>query len=334
MKKTTPLVSIVIIDYKHDNPYLLESLKNIERQTYKNWEVILVTDFPTPTNFKKITNKFYNKVVGPAKKRDDGAKLTKGEIVCFLDDDAYPDQNWLEQIVKSFTNLAVCAVGGPGVTPPGVSWQEEASGWASASPIGSAGFVYRFLPQKSRLVDDFPSMNLSVRKKDFFAVGGFDSHYYPGEDTKLCLDLVHKLNKMIVYNPKALVYHHRRPIFWPHLRQNGNFGLHRGFFARVLPETSLRPVYFFPSLLLILVFGLPFLFRLNQSFANLQILYSLSVYTLTFYFILLLLNSLWICYYSKKVTQALLSVVIIFLTHLWYGFRFLQGFFFTDKLKS
>lgn len=329
-----PLVSIIIVDYKENNPYLLELLEKIGKQSYKNYEVILVTDFKSDIRFNNLITKSYNKVVGPAIKRDDGAKIAKGEILSFIDDDAFPDKNWLKSVVIEFMDKSVCAVGGPGVTPEAVDWKETASGWASASPIGSAGFVYRFLPQSRRYVDDFPSMNLSVRKEDFLAVGGFDSSYWPGEDTKLCLDLVHKLNKKIVYSPKVLVYHHRRPVLLPHLRQNGNFGLHRGFFARVLPKTSLRPVYFGPSLFLIFVLSTPVLVRLSQSF---ELLKPLSLFTFSVYFayfLLLFLNSIWIFIKSRSVVQALLSIPTIFITHLWYGARFLQGFLFTDKLTK
>ncbi len=329
-----PLVSIIIVDYKETNPYLIESLNKIRDQTYKNYEVILVTDFKSIIKDKKLITKSYNQVVGPAIKRDDGAKIARGEILCFLDDDAYPDKNWLKNIVKLFSDQSVCAVGGPGVTPKNVDWKEEASGWASASPVGSGGFVYRFLPQRKRYVDDFPSMNLAVRKKDFFAVGGFDSNYWPGEDTKLCLDLTHKLNKKIVYSPKVMVFHHRRPILWPHLKQNGNFGLHRGFFARVLPKTSLRAVYFAPPLFFIFVLFSPVSIRLSQSFRSLHYLLSLTLTAYITYFTLLFLNSIWVYSQSKKVTQAILSIPIIFITHLWYGLKFLQGFLYTDKLTK
>lgn len=332
MSSYNPLLSVIIVDYKENNPYLVELLEKISIQSYKNFEVILVTDFKTKILFKNLTTKNYNKVTGPAIKRDDGANMAKGEILCFIDDDAYPDKDWLKNIVKEFADNSVCAVGGPGVTPVGVDWKENSSGWASASPVGSAGFVYRFLPQSKRFVDDFPSMNLSVRKKDFFEVGGFDSSYWPGEDTKLCLDLTHKLNKKIIYSPKVLVYHHRRPILIPHLRQNGNFGLHRGFFARVLPKTSLRPVYFAPSLLLLFVLSTPVLVRLSQSFEALKYLHPLTISLYLVYFVLLFLNSVWIYTKSKSLTQSLLSIPIIFITHLWYGYRFLQGFLFTDKL--
>jgi len=268
------------------------------------------------------------------------------------------------------------------VTPHGVSWQEEASGWASASPIGAGPYTYRFLPGKKQSVDDYPSMNLAVRKTDFKRVGGYDSNFWPGEDTKLCLDLTHKLNKKIIYEPKSLVYHHRRPILLPHLKQNGNYGLHRGFFARILPKTSLRPIYFLPSAILIgfiyLILSTIFLFMARDPSPSLRggmtdvaisihQIRTFGIYSFAAYFFVLFLNSLWIYsaivsashQYSKSslrvsysnrsnpgpapitnyfelitmaCTQAILSIPIIFITHLWYGARFLQGFLFTKKL--
>lgn len=325
MKSKNPPVSVIIVDYKDNNPYLLEGFEAIQKQSYQNYEIILVTDYKNNLNFPKLKKKYFNRYTGPAEKRDWGAKIAKGEILVFLDDDAFPSKNWLKEIVKEFQNKNVCAVGGPGITPEGVGWQEEASGWASASPLGSGNYIYRFLSHKRQFVDDFPSMNLSVRKKDFLAVGGFDSHYWPGEDTKLCLDLVQKVQKKIVYQPKAVVFHHRRPLWYPHLRQNGNFGLHRGFFARVLPSTSLRPIYFLPSLLFIYIFLLPLAITI---FGNMVFV---PLFT---YIFLLTSNSVWILLRSKKAGQAILSLPVIFITHLWYGVRFLQGLLFTDKLKQ
>jgi hypothetical protein len=42
------------------------------------------------------------------------------------------------------------------------------------------------------------------------------------------------------------VFHYRRAMFRPHMRQIANVGRHRGYFARVHPGTSLRPAYFAP----------------------------------------------------------------------------------------
>ena len=110
---------------------------------------------------------------------------------------------------------------GPGVTPPNDSVFQKAGGWVSASFLGGGPAAsHRFFPRKKREVDDYPSMNFVVRKSDFRAVDGFNSRFWPGEDTKLCLDLTKKLGKKIIYDPEVLVYHHRRSLFVPHLKQN------------------------------------------------------------------------------------------------------------------
>lgn len=328
-----PLVSVVVVDYKLKNALLEECLSQIGKQTYRNYEIILLTDYPVGLFHPKLRKKAYGHYVGPAKKRDDGAKRARGEIVAFIDDDAYPNESWLVNIVRHFKNPRVAAVGGPGVTPPGSSWSEQASGWFSASPVGGGPYAHRFIPGKLVDVDDYPSMNLAVRKSDFLAVGGFDSNYWPGEDTKLCLDLTHKLEKRIIYEPKALVYHHRRPLWWPHLRQNGNFGIHRGYFARVLPETSARPVYFAPSIMFLGLVYLIVSFGLGKWFpevARLQFVRTttiLGVVAFLVYFLLLCLNGVWISKRSKSILLGIISVPVTLVTHLWYGARFIQGFF-------
>ena len=331
---TRPLISVIIVDYKKNNPLLIKCLEAIEKQTYRNFEVVLVTDYPVKLSFptrsgihtNPLIKKSFGRYVGPAQKRDWGAKKARGEILAFIDDDVYPSGDWLKHLVRHFSDPRVAGVGGPGVTPPGVSWQEEASGWMSASPMGAGPYTYRFLPGKKQLVDDYPSMNLAVRRPDFLAVGGYDSNYWPGEDTKLCLDLVHKLGKQIIYDPKVLVYHHRRPLWRPHLRQNGNFGLHRGFFARILPRTSLRPVYFGPSFLVLGLVYLLFFSWLNPT------LTTLSWYLFGGYLLAVAGNSYWIYTRSKSLFQGALSFPVVFVTHFWYGLRFLQGFLFTKKL--
>lgn len=321
-----PLVSIIVIDYKKNNPLLIECLEAIGKQTYRNYEVILVTDHPVKLNCPKLIKKSFGRYVGPAEKRDWGAKKARGEILAFIDDDAYPSRDWLKNLAKHFSDPQVAGVGGPGVTPAGVPWAEAASGWMSASPMGAGPYTYRFLPGKKHFVDDYPSMNLAVRRADFLAVGGYDSHYWPGEDTKLCLDLVSKLGKKIIYDPKVMVYHHRRPLWLPHLKQNGSFGLHRGFFARILPRTSLRLVYLGPPFMLL---GLIYLF----FFAWLNPFLTATGWLLfSGYLLAIVANSYWICTRSKSLFQGILSLPVVLITHIYYGLRFLQGFFLTKKL--
>jgi GT2 family glycosyltransferase len=79
------------------------------------------------------------------------------------------------------------------------------------------------------------------------AIGGFNTTFWPGEDTKFCDDIVTKTGKRIVYAPDVLVYHHRRTLFRQHLKQVANYALHRGYFVKRYPRTSLKPAYFVPS---------------------------------------------------------------------------------------
>jgi len=323
------LISIIIIDYKIENPYLRECLQSLNQQSYTNYEILLLTDYQSKVESPKLKKHFFNRYASPAEKRDFGAKLARGEILAFIDDDAYPDKNWLKQVVKNFSDSQITAVGGPGVTPPGVDWRETASGWTSASPLGSGSHLYRFWPREKQFVDDYPSMNLSVRKKDFLAVGGYDSHYWPGEDTKLCLDLTHKIKKKIIYDPMVLVYHHRRPLWLPHLKQNGNFGLHRGYFAKILPQTSSRLIYFLPSFMSLGLIFIPLFLFIFPLF----IIRWIFVLSLSFYGLALIINAFWIIFHSGSIFQGVISMPSIFLTHFWYGLKFTQGFIFTRKLK-
>lgn len=342
------IVSIIIIDYKKQNPYLIECLKAISKQTHKNFEIILESDYSLKLQYPKLKIVHYGgRYQPPANKRDHASKIAKGEILAFIDDDAHPHKDWLKNMIGHFSGPNIAGVGGPGVTPPTAGFLEEASGWMSASPMGAGPYTYRFLPGKKQFVDDYPSMNLAVRRSDFLAIGGYDSHYWPGEDTKLCLDLVFKLKKKIIYDPKVLVYHHRRPLWKPHLRQNGSFGLHRGYFARILPQTSLRPVYLGPPLMVLGLFYLALSSTIviarrysdvaiytSQSlvtiFSNLQ---TVGFYVFAIYLLAVTLNSLWIYRQSDSIAHGLISFPAVLITHIWYGLRFLQGFFFTKKLS-
>lgn len=337
MKSTPkPFVSIIIPTRKN-NDYLHENLRACLSGLYKNFEILILSDRTFPCNYPK-TRVIKTGSVGPAIKRDLGAKLAKGKILAFLDDDAYPTKHWLSSIVSVFENKPkIAAVGGPGITPPNVSWQEEASGWVSASWLGAGHFIYRFLEGKRQNVDDYPSMNLSVRKVDFLAVGGFDSTYYPGEDTKLCLDLTHTLHKKIQYEPKAVVYHHRRPLWAGHLKQQGNYGLHRGHFARILPQTSARPIYFLPSglvLLSILFLSESLLLSIISVSNWMLIIWFNMVGILGIYLVLLIVNATWVAYHSYSVFQGIISIPAVFLTHIWYGYRFLYGYLVVKNLET
>lgn len=303
---------------------------------YENFEILVLSDGETKEVFPK-TKIIPTGKVGPAEKRNLALKYTDAEILAFLDDDSYPEKNWLKNAVDILEDAKIAAVCGPTLTPPNDSLKQKVSGYVWSSWLGAGGAgTYRSKISPRREVDDFPSVNLIVKREDFEAVHGFDSRFWPGEDSKLCLDLTRKLGKKIIYDPGILVYHHRRPVFGPHLTQIAGYGLHRGYFARVFPETSKRIGYFMPSLFVLGLFSGPILIFLLELFRfyGLAFLVLFSyLASLVSYFFLLFLTVVKIFFEEKNFQFALLLIPAIFLTHLFYGFWFLRGFF-SRELKN
>jgi len=227
----------VIIPVKTKRDLCPELLPSLRTQSLAPLEILIITDQICPG--------------GPATKRDYGASMAQGSVLAFLDADAYPTKDWLKTASSLLTSPQLAAVCGPGLTPPQDPPLAQLSGFYWSSLLGAGPFLYRSRSLASRLVDDYPSFNLFVKQKYFQKVGGFATSAWPGEDTKLCLELTHTLNKQILYHPKILVYHHRRELIIPHLRQLSRYGTQRGHFVKLYPATSLRPSYFLPLILLL-----------------------------------------------------------------------------------
>jgi glycosyltransferase involved in cell wall biosynthesis len=246
---STPLVSVVIA-CPGPSPYLEECLRGLADQQYKNFEALILPDQPSGKTWPSWAREIATGPQRPAEKRNRGIRAAHGTVVAFIDDDATPAAEWLAEAVRSLADPAIGAVGGPGVTPPNDPFLAQLGGRVFASPIVSGRSRYRYTPTRVRESDDLPSCNLLVRKKTLDAIGGFRTDFWPGEDTVLCLEIV-KRGETILYNPHVLVYHHRRKLFAPHLRQVGRYALHRGFFVRRFPQTSFRLPYMMPSALLL-----------------------------------------------------------------------------------
>ena len=247
-----PAVSVVIA-CPAGSWMLDECLAALARQTRRAREVIVLPDaeivpFAPPPGLEGVVQIPTGKV-RPAEKRNVGIAAAKGDVVAFIDDDAYPDARWIENAVKYFGDPEIGGVGGPGVTPPGDGFLAWAGGRVYANPLVSGGYRYRYVGGRVlRDVDDYPSCNLFVRTDLLRDVGGYRTDFWPGEDTLLCRAIVCARGKRIVYDPWTIVYHHRRPLFGPHLRQLGRYAFHRGYFVKRFPENSLHLSYFVPTL--------------------------------------------------------------------------------------
>jgi len=318
---TSPQFSVIIPVKKLNNYLTSETIPALLKQTYSDYEIIIITDKPCLKKYSKTTIIPSWPQLGPSDKRNLGAKMAKGKILAFIDDDSYPSPDWLEQAHNVYQKLSVSAVCGPSLTPPNDSIYQKASGYVWSTWFGSGGAgTYRCTPQASRKVDDYPTVNLFVKKSDFRHTGGFNLKFWPGEDTELCHKLVYLLHQKIIYDPNIVVYHHRRPVYKQHLVQISRYALHRGYFARILPRTSLRIGYLIPSMFLINLI-LSFYFFIQHGNPNPL----LAIDCL--YLVLLVICSFEIFINCKNLRITTLSTTTIFLTHIYYGYYFILGFF-------
>jgi len=300
----------IIIPFKEFDGYVSECVEGCKKLDYKNHEILLLPD----NSMKELDGV---KIIPtgpktPGKKRNIGVQHAKGEYCAFIDADAYPRQDWLCNAIKHLSDPEIAAMGGPGVTPEADSLMQKASGYILSSFM-VGGLSSRYDGKKSKESDDIHSCNFIARKSVVEKVK-WDEKYWPGEDTLMCLG-IKKLKKKMFEDPDVVIYHHRRPLFLPHLKQLSRFGMHRGFFAKKFPKTSFRPTYFIPSLLvLFLIFGTTFSY-FNPIFKN-AFLGILSIYLiLTFVSAVL----------SKDVKMIFPVWIGTILTHLTYGIYFLIG---------
>jgi len=315
-----PKVSI-IIPLWIDVPRFYHDLAKFSELKYSNYEIIIVSDWKPkgviPNGINARIVRTGKKSTGPAEKRDIAIKKAKGTLCAFIDDDAYPDPNWLKNAVRHFCHPQIAAVGGPGITPIEDSFLEQITGLVYSSFFCGGFARHRFVPAKKSFdVVDYPAFNLLVRKNVLKNVGGYGTYFYGGEDTFLCLKIV-KSGRRIVYDPKVVVYHHRRPLFSPYLKQIANVGKHRGYFAKRYPETSAFFWYFVPAILALGFIGLGLLSMLNPLALKVFLVCNLLFLTTSFLSVI----------QSSSVIKAIIASFGIIMTHIVYGLSFINGLF-------
>jgi cellulose synthase/poly-beta-1,6-N-acetylglucosamine synthase-like glycosyltransferase len=311
-----PLVSI-IIPCKDIDDYTRECIKHCKQLDYDNYEIILLPDDSKEPIESVIV--LPTGPVSPGVKRNLGVKDSSGEFCAFIDNDAYPRSDWLKNAVEYLRNPEIGGVGGPGLTPDADGLIQKAGGYVLSSfMVGNLSSRYK--TKQSFESDDIHSCNFVARKSVVEEAGGWNEKYWPGEDTLMCL-AIKRLGKKLIESSKVVVYHHRRSLFRPHLKQVSRFGEHRGFFAKRFPENSLKLTYFFPSLLVLSLFA-GILFSFFSSFLVYVVVFGIAAY--------LVLSLIAAVLQVKRANLVLLVWSGIIVTHFVYGLSFLSGLIKSD----
>lgn len=296
--------------------YFRLAIPYYERQTFKEFELIILPNEGGENEFKTIKNvQIINTgKVSPAIKRNIGVEKAKGEIIAFIDDDAYPEKDWLENAHKIFRNKEIVGIGGPGVLPKGATFFQKVSSKVYALSSKMTGIRYE--KGKKQQIDDWPTCNFLVRKDEFIKAGGFDARYWGGEDTQICYSLVNT-GKKLVYDPDVMVYHHPRASFKNHLRQSFFWGMWRGFFTKVYPKNSRKLLFFIPSIFFIwVIMG-----------AAISIAFKPAFYVYSFTLGAYLLFLLWTGARTRSIKLFIPVMFVTAITHIAYGIGFIKGLF-------
>lgn len=325
MKK--PYFSIIIPSRDISSQIVDDLLPAINAQLFDKYEVFITPDKIGVTN-KKLEEKYpWIQIIvakenkRPGIKRDACVQRSKGDVLIFIDDDVIPPKYWLQKAHDIFEkDAAIAALGGPGLLPPKVNYWEQVFDATLTTWLGSGSFTYRFQKEPARTVDDFPSMNLMIRKKIFMKAGGFDNGYWPGEDSKLLDKFKERDGGYIYYHPDVEVYHHRRDALLGHLEQYKNYGKMRGLFAAQGDANSIHTIFVIPALFTL------YLASLIASFVIIpQLVFILSI-PLYFYLALLFYVFLKTSTVTYSVIVGLGAMFVLPLTHLTYGTWYIAGY--------
>ena len=207
----------------------LEGLKHLE---YPNYEVIVVNDGSTDKT-PEIASEYDVMLIntenrGLSNARNTGMEAATGEIIAYIDDDAYPDPHWLKYLARTFMTTSFIGVGGPNIAPPGDGLIADCVANAPGGP------THVLISDEE--AEHIPGCNKAFRKDALMAIGGFDPRYRAaGDDVDVCWRLQEN-GGVIGFNPAAVVWHHCRNSVKTYWKQQLGYGKAEALLEQKWPE--------------------------------------------------------------------------------------------------
>ncbi len=217
-------VSVIVCTYSPAMlEHFIECVKSLIDQSYREKEIICIVD-GSKEYYDLIREKcselfkedeirllLNEKNLGLLQSRNRGAKLSSGDVVAFIDDDAVADRKWIEELVKMYEEYDAIAAGGK-LEP---LWIAKKPKWLPEEFYWMIGVTHLGFPKKIAEVRNTFGSNLSFRKDIFLELGGFNldmggikgKRMLQGGETELCERMRQRYGKGVMYNPNAVVYH-------------------------------------------------------------------------------------------------------------------------------
>lgn len=202
-------ISVIIPAYNAERT-ILHTLRGLETQTRKDFEVLVVDDGSTDTTTRVVTefgkqNSLPVRLIeqensGPAKARNTGAEQADGEILIFLDSDCLPAGNWVEEMTRLLgKGVAGCYCG---------------NRVRNSESIVARYVDYEMTRRHERMIgkdiDAISTYSASFLKRAFTECGGFDTQYREasGEDFDLTFSLARAGYRLRFVNTTFVYQYH------------------------------------------------------------------------------------------------------------------------------
>ena len=228
---SSPRISVIVCTYNGSRSIrgCFESLLKLE---YPNFQVIVVddgsTDETTATALKYGFRLIRTENLGLSNARNVGLNAATGDIVAYIDDDAYPDPHWLTYLSATFQSTNHAAVGGPNIPPP-------RDGLVADCVAGAPGGPAHVLLSDCE-AEHIPGCNMAFRRVALQAIGGFDTQFrVAGDDVDVCWR-IRDQGWTLGFSPAAQVWHHRRNSVRAYWKQQKGYGKAEALLRKKWPE--------------------------------------------------------------------------------------------------
>ena len=211
--------SIVINTYNRAAS-LAVTLDSFRFLNHRRFEVVVVNGPSTDSSprllesWKGRVKTGYCPVTNLSVSRNIGIAMASGDVVAFIDDDAVPEPEWLDQLESGYTSGNVGGVGGMVFNHTGYAFQAR---YIVCNRMGDARLDFEANPSDQF---NFPGSNLycshlgtnsSFRRSALLEIGGFDEEYeYYLDETDVCLRMV-DAGYQIRFVDNAYIHHKYLP---------------------------------------------------------------------------------------------------------------------------
>ena len=189
-------ISIIIPVY-NSSLTLKECLEAIFNSNFKNFEVIVISDNSTD-NSVGIAKQYQCKIIelsenkGPAFARNEGAKISEGDILLFVDSDVIIKKDALNYLSEKFLQNEIDAIQG--------IYSHEPTYKSIITQYQMSYNCYYIWPENKKYASTLSTCCLAIRKKIFLNLKGFNVNFKrpSAEDEEFGYFLIDKGYKILI----------------------------------------------------------------------------------------------------------------------------------------